>query len=240
MCYHFRWRLLLEGSGATTKGVVAVLLSLEQGKFLVKLARRTIETVLRSGEPPQAPEGVDEVLKERRGVFVTLHEQVGNEKMLRGCIGIPYPVKPLVEATIESAINAAFHDPRFPPVEEDELDKLTVEVSVLTPPQLIEVSDPREYPSRIVIGRDGLLVESDWQRGLLLPQVAVEHGFDATTFLEQTCLKAGLPKDAWRRGKVKVYAFQAQIFAEEEPDGEVVELSLTAPTCGVGDTGNKN
>jgi len=217
-----------------------VLLNLEQGKFLVKLARKAIETVLQLGELPQLPADVDEVLKEQRGVFVTLHEQVGNEKMLRGCIGIPYPVKPLVEATIESAINAAFRDPRFPPVEADELDKLMVEVSVLTPPQLIEVSDPREYPSQIVIGRDGLLVESDWQRGLLLPQVAIEHGFDATTFLEQTCLKAGLPKDAWRKGKVKVYSFQAQIFAETEPDGEVVELTFAAPACGVGDTGSKN
>ncbi|MCX7642941.1 MAG: TIGR00296 family protein [Armatimonadetes bacterium] len=217
-----------------------MLLSLEQGKFLVKLARRTIETILQSGEFPQAPADVEDVLREQRGVFVTLHEQVGNEKMLRGCIGIPYPVKPLVEATIESAINAAFRDPRFPPVEIDELDKLMVEVSVLTPPQLIEVSDPREYPLQIVVGRDGLLVESDWQRGLLLPQVAVEHGFDATTFLEQTCLKAGLPKDAWRKGKVKVYSFQAQIFAETEPGGEVVELTFSAPHCGVGDKDSKS
>ncbi len=215
-------------------------LSLEHGRFLVKLARKAIEAVLLSGELPQTPADVSEVLKEQRGVFVTIHEQVGNEKMLRGCIGIPYPVKPLVEATIESAINAAFRDPRFPPVEAEELDKLLIEVSVLTPPKLIEVSDPKEYPLHIVIGRDGLLVESDWQRGLLLPQVAVEHGFDAVTFLEQTCLKAGLPKDAWRKGKVKVYSFQAQIFAETEPNGEVVELTFAAPACGVGDTESKS
>ncbi|MFN3420958.1 MAG: TIGR00296 family protein [Armatimonadota bacterium] len=217
-----------------------MLLNLEQGKFLVKLARKAISSVLQSGEFPSVSGEVDEVLKEKRGVFVTLHEQVGDERMLRGCIGIPYPVKPLIEATIESAINSAFRDPRFPPVEADELDKLMVEVSVLTPPQLVEVSDPQEYPSQIVIGRDGLMVESDWQRGLLLPQVAVEHRFDATTFLEQTCLKAGLPKDAWRRGKVKVYVFQAQIFAETKPNGEVVELTFAAPTCGVGDMGSKS
>ncbi|MGQ9463375.1 MAG: TIGR00296 family protein [Candidatus Fervidibacter sp.] len=203
-----------------------MLLSLEQGKFLVKLARKAVEIALHSQEILPAPTDVDEILKEHRGVFVTLHEQVESEKMLRGCIGIPYPVKPLVEATIESALNAAFRDPRFPPLEADELEKILVEVSVLTPPQLIKVSDPKEYPSQIVIGRDGLLVELDWQRGLLLPQVAIEHRFDATTFLEQTCLKAGLPKDAWRKGNVKVYAFQAQIFAETEPSGEVFEISL--------------
>jgi len=217
-----------------------VLLSLEQGKFLVNLARQAITTALQSNEILPAPTEVDEILKEPRGVFVTLHEQVEKEKMLRGCIGIPYPVKPLVEATIESALNAAFRDPRFPPLEADELDKIMVEVSVLTPPQMIDVSDPKEYPAHIVIGRDGLLVEADWQRGLLLPQVAVEHGFDAVTFLEQTCLKAGLPKDAWRKGKVKVYAFQAQIFAENEPNGEVVELTFTAPTCEASDTESKN
>jgi conserved hypothetical protein TIGR00296 len=222
------------------KGVVAVLLSLEQGKFLVKLARQAIETALKSNEVISPPAEVDEILREPRGVFVTLHEQVEKEKMLRGCIGIPYPVKPLVEATIESALNAAFRDPRFPPLEIDELDKVMVEVSVLTPPQLIEVSDPKEYPAHIVIGRDGLLVEADWQRGLLLPQVAVEHGFDAVTFLEQTCLKAGLPKDAWRKGKVNVYAFQAQIFAEAEPNGEVIELTFASPTCEAGGTGSKN
>lgn len=202
-----------------------MMLNLEQGKFLVKLARRAIATALQSGEVISAPADVAEVLTQPRGVFVTLHEEIGGERMLRGCIGIPYPVKPLVEAVIESALNAAFRDPRFPPLEANELDKITVEVSILTPPQLLETSEPNEYPSLITVGRDGLLVESDWQRGLLLPQVAIEHRFDAVTFLEQTCLKAGLPKDAWRKGKVKVYAFQAQIFTEVKPDGEVIELT---------------
>lgn len=226
--------------GDHRKEVVAVMLSLEQGKFLVKLARQAIATALYSNEVLSPPVDVDEVLKERRGVFVTLHEQLEGEKALRGCIGIPYPVKPLIEATIESALNAAFRDPRFPPLEADELDKIIVEVSVLTPPQIIEVSDPKEYPAHIVIGRDGLLVESEWQRGLLLPQVAVEHGFDAVNFLDQTCLKAGLPKDAWRRGKVKVYAFQSQIFTETEPGGEVVEVTFHFPTCGASGMESKN
>lgn len=201
-----------------------MMLNLEQGKFLVKLARQAIVTSLVSGEIISAPTEADEILRKPRGVFVTLHEEVGGEKMLRGCIGIPYPIKPLIEATIESALNAAFHDPRFLPLEFEELGKVTIEVSVLTQPQLLETSNPSEYPSLIVIGRDGLLVESEWQRGLLLPQVAVEHGFEAVTFLEQACLKAGLPKDAWRSGNVKVYTFQAQIFAETSPDAEVIEV----------------
>lgn len=220
--------------------VVAVLLSSEQGKFLVKLSRKAIAEALQSGQVISTPSEVDEVLRQPRGVFVTLHKEVGSEKTLRGCIGIPYPVKPLVEATIESALNAAFHDPRFPPLETDELNKVTVEVSVLTLPQLLKVSDPSEYPSLIVVGRDGLLVESDWQRGLLLPQVATEHGFDAVTFLEQTCLKAGLPKDAWRKGRVKVYTFQAQIFAETEPNGEIIELTFNLPSCEADGKESKN
>ncbi len=213
-----------------------MLLTLEQGKFLVQLARQTIRTKLEAGKVLSPPAKTDPRLWEPRGVFVTLHALVAGEKMLRGCIGVPYPIKPLIEATIESALNAAFRDPRFPPVEAPELPNLLVEVSVLTPPQMLEVSDPREYPMHIVIGRDGLLVEAEWQRGLLLPQVAVEHGFDAVTFLEQTCMKAGLPKDAWRKGNVTVYVFQAQIFAETQPEGEVVELSFATPSCSVGDT----
>ncbi len=215
-----------------------MLLTVEQGTFLVKLARRAIAHALQTGEVLSPPE-VDEPLREPRGVFVTLHELTAGEKTLRGCIGIPYPVKPLVEAVIESALNAAFRDPRFPPLEAGEFPQVVVEVSILTPPQLLSVSDPREYPAHIVIGRDGLLVEGEWQRGLLLPQVAVEHGFDTVTFLEQTCVKAGLPKDAWRKGAVRVYTFQAQIFAEKEPDGAVEEVTF-APSCEVGGMEGKN
>ncbi len=221
------------------KEVVAVLLTLEQGRFLVKLARRAIVTALQTGEVLLPPTEANEVLKAPRGVFVTLHTLVSGEKMLRGCIGIPYPIKPLIEATIESALNAAFRDPRFPPLETNELPQLLVEVSVLTPPQPLTVADPREYPLHIVVGRDGLLVEGDWQRGLLLPQVAVEHRFDAVTFLEQTCLKAGLPKDAWRKGRVRVFVFQAQIFAEATPEGEVVEITFADLHEG-GDIENKS
>jgi len=200
------------------------MLTLEQGRFLVRLARQAIATALETGQVLSPPADVPDPLREQRGVFVTLRQKVAGEKMLRGCIGIALPIKPLVEATIEAALNAAFRDPRFPPLTREEFPHVTVEVSVLTPPQLLQVSDPREYPAHIRIGRDGLLVEADWQRGLLLPQVAVEHGFDAVTFLEQTCLKAGLPKDAWRKGDIKVFTFQAQVFEETEPEGEVVEM----------------
>ncbi len=202
------------------------MLTLEQGRFLVKLARQAIATALQTGEVLSAPFDVMGELKEQRGVFVTLHRHFVGERMLRGCIGVPLPLKPLVEATIESALNAAFRDPRFPPLEAEEFSQVTVEVSVLTVPKLLEVTDPKEYPAKIRIGQDGLLIESEWQRGLLLPQVALEHGFDAVTFLGQACLKAGLPKDAWQKGDIRVHTFQAQIFAETEPDGDVVEMTF--------------
>lgn len=202
------------------------MLTLEHGRFLVKLARRAIATALQTGEVLSPPPDAPEELRGPRGVFVTLHRHFGDERLLRGCIGVPLPVKSLVEATIESALNAAFRDPRFSPLEADEFNQVTVEISILTVPQRVEVKDPREYPAKIRIGRDGLLIESEWQRGLLLPQVAVEHGFDATTFLEQACLKAGLPKDAWQKGDIRVHTFQAQIFAETAPDGDVVEITF--------------
>lgn len=203
------------------------MLSLKEGTFLVRLARQAIVTALQTGTvltpPPQTPKS----LQEHRGAFVTLHRVMEGEKLLRGCIGVPLPVKPLSEAVVEAALGAAFRDPRFPGLQEDELDHVTVEVSILTPPQLVGVSDPLEYPAKIRVGQDGLLVEGEWGRGLLLPQVAVEHQLDATTFLEQACLKAGLPKDAWRKGTIRLHTFQAQIFAEETPNGPVKEILLT-------------
>lgn len=202
------------------------MLTLEHGRFLVKLARRAIVVALQTGDLLSPPPDTPEPLKEQRGVFVTLRRHFGDEKLLRGCIGMPLPIKPLVDATMEAALSAAFRDPRFSPLEADELPQIVVEVSVLTMPQLLQVADTREYPSKVRIGKDGLLVEGDWAKGLLLPQVAPEHGLDAVAFLEQTCLKAGLEKDAWRKGGIRIYTFQAQIFAEKEPDGEVVEVTF--------------
>lgn len=197
------------------------MLSLDDGRLLVKIARETIEQYVRKGKTLE-PEGVPERLRQPRGVFVTLTRK----GELRGCIGYPLPVKPLMEALIDAAISAATRDPRFSPVRADELKEITVEVSVLTEPELIRVKHPREYLEKIRIGRDGLIVEWSGFAGLLLPQVPVEWGWDVEEFLSQTCVKAGLPPDCWLEKDVKVKRFSAQIFREKTPGGEVEEHVL--------------
>ncbi len=193
----------------------------EEGIFLVKLARRSVKENLENGRIISVPEGTPEKLKVKCGVFVTLNSVAEGRRELRGCIGFPYPMKPLVEATIEAAIEAATGDPRFHPVSPDELKHITFEVSVLTPPELIEVEDPKLYPSKIKVGRDGLIIERGFSRGLLLPQVPVEWGWDEEDFLCQCCLKAGLPPDCWLINGTKIYKFQAIIFEETSPNGPI-------------------
>jgi len=192
------------------------VLTLEEGKLLVKLARETIETYLREGRKPRVPK-VPAKLRERRGVFVTLNK--GGE--LRGCIGHPLPTTPLVDAVIDSAISSATRDPRFPPVAPEELPTLEVEVSVLSKPEPIEVKSPREYPKHVVIGRDGLIIEWSGYAGLLLPQVPVEWGWDAEEFLSHACMKAGLTPDYWLREGVRISKFSAQAFRQRKPGGKV-------------------
>ncbi len=135
---------------------------------------------------------------------------------------------PLVEADIKAAIAAATQDPRFPPLSLRELKEVIFEVSVLTPPQKVEYKDPLELLDKIQVGRDGLIIESGYARGLLLPQVPVEYNWNVEEFLNHACVKAGLREDAWREGRVTVYKFQAQIFVEVTPDGEVIERELWA------------
>jgi uncharacterized protein (TIGR00296 family) len=197
-------------------------ISLEEGKLLVKLARKAIVEWLKNKVRIDPPEDVSERLRANAGVFVTLNRW-DKGRSLRGCIGIPYPVKPLIEATIEAAIDAATGDPRFPPVKLGEMKYITVEVSVLTPPTEIKVADPTDYPKHIKIGVDGLIVEKGLFKGLLLPQVAVEWNMDPEEFLSNCCMKAGLPPDSWISRDIKVSKFQALVFAEEEPDGNVRE-----------------
>jgi len=192
------------------------VLTLEEGKLLVKLARETIETYLREGRKPRVPK-VPAKLRERRGVFVTLNK--GGE--LRGCIGHPLPTTPLIDAVIDSAISSATRDPRFPPVTPEELPTLEVEVSVLSKPEPIEVKSPREYPKHVVIGRDGLIIEWSGYAGLLLPQVPVEWGWDAEEFLSHACMKAGLTPDYWLREGVRISKFSAQAFRQRKPGGKV-------------------
>ncbi|MFZ3059907.1 MAG: TIGR00296 family protein [Candidatus Methanoperedens sp.] len=206
------------------------MLTKQEGEIAVRLARKAIEECLKNGKKIN-PDNLPKVFKEKRGVFVTLktpktpYLNTGTEKKeLRGCIGRPYPVLPLGEAIIVSAINAARDDPRFHPVKPEEINDLVIEVTVLTIPKRIKAK-PKELPDKIVIGKDGLIVAAGMSSGLLLPQVAVEHGFDSTEFLCQTCMKAGLMPDAWLSG-AEVYSFEGQIFEEIEPCGEIKEKDI--------------
>lgn len=197
----------------------------EEGAYLVGLARGSIESRLRSGRAT-VPNDASEHLRTECGVFVTLRVAEGGEHRLRGCIGLPYPTKPLVDAVVDSAISAALKDPRFPGVTFEEMASIVVEVSVLTPPEVVSVERPEDYPGEVVVGRDGLIISRGGNRGLLLPQVPVEWGWDAEEFLSQCCMKAWLPPDAWLLPGTEVSRFQAIIFSEEGPRGEVARVEL--------------
>ncbi|KXA88582.1 hypothetical protein AKJ61_04610 [candidate division MSBL1 archaeon SCGC-AAA259B11] len=199
------------------------MLDLEDGERAVRTARKAIETYLKEGMRPDLSDEVPEKFKEERGVFVTLNKN-GN---LRGCIGRPLPSQTLIDGLVDSAINAATGDPRFPSVDIEELEDITIEVSVLTVPEKIEVEDPKKYPEEIEVTRDGLIAKCRGREGLLLPQVPMDHDWSCEEFLSQTCVKAGLSPDAWLEGEVEFEKFSAQVFEESEPGGEVVEKSFT-------------
>ncbi|MDR3237545.1 MAG: AmmeMemoRadiSam system protein A [Spirochaetia bacterium] len=148
----------------------------------------------------------DSIYAEKCGAFVTLHQR----GELRGCIGYIEGVKTIPETVMEMALSAAFKDPRFPPLKKEEYDSIDLEISILSP--IEEVTDL----SGIVVGRDGLIVSRGYNRGLLLPQVASEYGWDRETFLRHTCRKAGLPPDAWKDPSTRIEKFSAQVFGEKE------------------------
>ena len=196
-------------------------MNLKDGEFAVKFARETIEMWISRRETPQFP-NVSDMFREKSGVFTTLYTHPEHE--LRGCIGLPYPNKPLIQAIMESAVSATM-DPRFPKLAEEELEKVVVEVSILTKPEKIEVKSPYEYLEKIKVGRDGLIITNGVNSGLLLPQVPVEYGWDAKTFLGHLCMKAFLPRDAWKDNGMEIFRFESKIFAEKEPGGDVEALN---------------
>ncbi|MDR0470515.1 MAG: TIGR00296 family protein [Nitrososphaerota archaeon] len=198
-----------------------------EGEFLVHLARSAVKLYLTTGKRLQPPKSSPKLL-EKCGVFVTLSTLNAAEgtKDLRGCIGYPYPTSPLIEAVIDSALNAATEDPRFEPLTIAELDQIIFEVSVLTPPELIQTPNPKEYLSKIKVGQDGLIIQRGWRKGLLLPQVPLEWNWDTEEFLCQCCIKAGLPPDNWLTKDAQLYKFQALIFEEQTPNGSVKRLNL--------------
>ena len=190
------------------------------GKELVIMAR-TVVTELLKNDSKISDSKFDSKFDFKSGVFVTLNKK----NSLRGCIGYPIPIKRLSNGLIDAAIAAATEDPRFPPVNPNELDDITFEITVLTPPIEIKVNNPQEYLSIIKVGRDGMIVESSVTSGLLLPQVAKEYDWNVEEFLCHTCEKAGLDKNAWKISSTKISKFEGIIFKEELPHGDIVRIS---------------
>jgi len=177
-------------------------LTSDEQKSCLWLARQALEHYFKTGGHLRSPIKAG-TLKEKRGAFVTL--TVDGD--LRGCIGYPLPVKPLDETIIEMAVAAASQDTRFNPLSPEEMGQLRLEISVLGLPE------PAASPMEVEVGRHGIIVSKGFHRGLLLPQVPVEHGWDREVYLRHGCLKAGLSPDEWKRG-AKIEVFTAQVFSE--------------------------
>ena len=194
----------------------------DDGKILVRTARGCVEEFLKHGRRPEPARKFEEKFSFNSGVFVTLNKN----DSLRGCIGYVEPRQSLSNALYGAALSAATEDPRFEPVGSAELKDITFEITILGAPIEISVRDPAEYPSRIRIGRDGIVVNHAGRSGLLLPQVPVEYGWNSTEFLEHTCEKAGLKADAWKKKGTIVSRFEGIIFGEEAPNGSIVRHTL--------------
>ncbi len=179
-------------------------LSREEKAFLLDFARKSIQAKLEGKDPPLFNDEYPR-LKEPRGAFVTLNK----EGKLRGCIGIIAGIKPLYQIVQDVAIAAALNDPRFQPLTLEELPQITIEISVLSPLRKIK------NIKKIKIGQHGIYLKLGDAQGLLLPQVAVNNNWNRETFLEHTCLKAGLPRDAWKHPETEIFIFSAEIFEEE-------------------------
>jgi AmmeMemoRadiSam system protein A len=174
----------------------------------LQLARTAVVEAVSHRNLPDVFPG-EGVFAERHGVFVTLHVR----HRLQGCIGVIEAKEPLGEAIIRCAASAALEDPRFAPMKPEQLAELSIEISLLSAMEPIA-------PESIEIGRHGLLVQHHAQRGLLLPQVAIEHRLTREQFLEETCRKAGLPRQAWRDPEARLFAFTCEVFSEgAHPEG---------------------
>lgn len=184
----------------------------DQGIALCKLAREYIAAFF-TNKKVETPQFLKGILNYPIGVFVTLHNK--STHALRGCIGYPIPRYSLEKNLKDAALGAAFRDSRFLPLKREELKNISIEVSILSDLQEIKGSTAEEIKKQIKIGRDGLVIESPYGSGLLLPQVAVEYKWNVDEFLKNLCRKAWLPDDAWMNKNTKLYKFQAQVFSED-------------------------
>jgi hypothetical protein len=198
-------------------------LSIKQGEFLVKLSRSSINYYIENLVPIRPLRIIPDDLKKPRGAFCTLLSFPEGE--LRGCIGTIFPERSLLETVIEVSASAT-QDPRFFPVHPTELERLTIELTILSDLEKITVVEPRDYLKQISTGQDGLFIKKGYNSAVFLPQVPIEQAWDVKTYLCELCRKAGLDRDSWIVGTVEIYKFQAQIFAENEPNGSVYEKIL--------------
>jgi len=182
----------------------------DQGRYLLGVARQTIEQAFSKDDRGAESSGdLPEIFNEKRGTFVTLTE----EGKLRGCIGHIVPQESLIEGVRENAVNAAFRDPRFPPLRKEECDRVRVEISILTEPSPLDYESPEDLPAKLRPHTDGLIIKKGPHQATFLPQVW-DQLEDKEQFLTQLCLKAGLNGDAWRSGDLEVLTYQAQAFEE--------------------------
>jgi len=213
----------------------------QDGEKAVRLARRVVESHLRESSSSGSAYVADfknnnntsddsynlNGNTEGCGVFVTLNYLDSNkQEHLRGCIGFPMAEKSLYYSIIDASIAAATQDPRFPPVNKNELAEIIFEVSILTPPVEIKVQNPKDYLNVIKVGRDGLILKWKDGSGLLLPQVPVELNWDTEEYLANLCYKAGAPPDIWLMSDSKLFSFQANIYKESYPNGNVIRMKL--------------
>ena len=213
----------------------------QDGEKAVRLARRVVESHLRESSSSGSAYVADfknnnntsddsynlNGNTEGCGVFVTLNYLDSNkQEHLRGCIGFPMAEKSLYYSIIDASIAAATQDPRFPPVNKNELAEIIFEVSILTPPVEIKVQKPKDYLNVIKVGRDGLILKWKDGSGLLLPQVPVELNWDTEEYLANLCYKAGAPPDIWLMSDSKLFSFQANIYKESYPNGNVMRMKL--------------
>jgi uncharacterized protein len=194
-------------------------ITVQEGKELVKLARTSVETFIKNRKLVSST-GHN---SKKSGVFVTIYHlnEKNKQKNLRGCIGYVLPSKNIYDSVIDAAINAATKDPRFNAISEKELDEVIFEVSILTKPVRIRVEDTNLSLKKIVIGRDGLVLESRYGSGLFLPQVPVEQKWDIRQYLTNLCYKAGAPADAWLLSDSNLYTFRSNIFREILPNSDI-------------------
>ncbi len=183
---------------------VDMMFSDDDKKIMLNAAREVL-TVCVKGEEVKMPESLSKLESEAMGIFVTLHTRKGE---LRGCIGYLEGIKPLRDAIMDMTIAAATEDPRFKPVSEEELGDVMLEISLLSPLRKIE------SPDELEIGKHGLVISRGHNKGLLLPQVATENNWDRKTFIEHTCEKARLPRDAWKLDDTEISIFSAEVFEE--------------------------